>query len=122
MGKCKFRDEWLEDQSYNRWIARSTSENEARCKLCRKDIKLGTMACKALDAHMKGDKHSHYAASQAQTVPIQMFASTTVTKVSAMSAPVSPRPSTSAFAEFAPTATLKAEIQKKSDALKHIYQ
>lgn len=110
MGKCKFNDVWLEDPRFKCWLTRTTSEYEARCKICRKDIKLGTMGCKALDTHMKGDKHSRYAASQATTVPMQTFASTTVTKVSTTPASVSPGLSTSAFATFALTATLKAEI------------
>ena len=54
-------------------MLKATSEHEARCKLCKKDM-LGTMDCKALDAHMIGEKHKLYAVSKATTVPMQMFA------------------------------------------------
>lgn len=70
------------------------------------------MGCKALDTHMKGEKHKCYADSQATTVPIQMFAaSVSTSKANVTPALVSSSPSTSnAFGTFSPTTTLKAEM------------
>lgn len=61
-----------------------TKEYEARCRLWQKknNIKWGTMGCKSLDAHMKGEKHKRYADSLATTVPIQMFATSISTAFS----------------------------------------
>ena len=78
-------------------------------------MKLGTMGCKALDAHMKGEKHRRYAESQATSVPIQMYAASANVTVNPNAnvtpALVSSGHSTSnAFGTFARTTTLKAEM------------
>lgn len=111
MGKCRFNDNWLDDEKYSSWLQKTT-EYEVRCRLFKKTIQLGTMGCKALDAHMKGEKHKRYADSQATTVPIQMFAALVSTsKANVTPTLVSSGPSTSnAFGTFSPTTTLKAEM------------
>lgn len=111
MGKCRFNDNWLDDEKYSGWLQKTT-EYEVRCRLCKKTIQLGTMGCRALDAHMKGEKHKRYADSQATTVPIQMFAaSVSTSKANVTPALVSSGPSTSnAFGTFSPTTTLKAKM------------
>lgn len=106
MGKCLFDDNWLEDEKYRGCLKKTASNHEARCALCKKTIKLGTMGHIALDSHMKAEKHKKYVSSQASSLPISMFSSSTST-----SQPSS-RPSTSsnAFGSFANVAALKAEI------------
>ena len=59
IGKCKFNDNWLDDEKYSGWIQKNDGIRSA-------------VGCKALDAHMKGEKHKRD--SQTTTVPIQMFA------------------------------------------------
>lgn len=115
MGKCLFDDNWLEDEKYLGWLKKTGSNHEGRCALCKKTIKLGTMGHIALDSHMKAEKHKKYVSSQASSVPISMFSSSTST-----SQPSS-RPSTSsnAFGSFANVATLKAEILWVFQTVRH---
>lgn len=68
----------------------------------KKTVKLGTMGHIALDSHMKAEKHKKYVSSQASSLPINMFSSSTSTS--------QPSTSSNAFGSFANVATLKAEI------------
>lgn len=60
MGKCRFNDNWLEDEKYSDWLQK-TKRYKMFCRHKKKNIKLGTMGCEALDTNMKGDKHKCYA-------------------------------------------------------------
>ena len=57
MGKCTFNETWLKNSKYD-WL-KPVKEylSEARCILCKKVFKLGTMGIKALESHMKCDRH-----------------------------------------------------------------
>ena len=102
-------ENWLDDEKYSGWLQKST-EYEAQCRLCKKSIKLGTMGCKALDAHMKGEKHKRYADSQATTVPIRMFTVSvglSTANANANGAPTLVPSTSTTFGTFAPITTLK---------------
>ena len=45
----------------------------ARCELCKKTFKLGTMGCGALDSHMKSEKHQPYLKIQKTNMAIDPF-------------------------------------------------
>lgn len=93
--------------------------------LHKRNIKLGTMGCKALDAQSKGEKHKRYANSQTTTVPIQMFSaplSTASANNNVMPALVSSGACTcNAFSTFSPAATLKAEMLWVLQTRQHSY-
>ena len=48
---CLFHDEWLEDPKLKGWLAK-TDNLTGNCKVCRKNIKLGTMDVSAIRSHM----------------------------------------------------------------------
>ena len=74
MGKCKFDDKWQEEDKYRGWLKLSADQHEARCELCKKTFKLGTMGCGALDSHMKSEKHQRYLKIQKTNMAIDPFA------------------------------------------------
>lgn len=98
MGKCKFNEKWMEDDIFKRWLAPAENNNNAMCKLCKKTFSLGTMGLKAVESHMKGDKHQRYAAaaclSGARLIPALFAAqpkvTSDVTSQSAMTSFISP--------------------------------
>lgn len=73
MGKCKFNAIWLEDVKYRDWLAGTSNEYGANCKICQKTFKLGTMGVKALESHMKSEKHWRYASIRKSTVPMESY-------------------------------------------------
>ena len=74
MGKCKFDDKWQEEDKYRGWLKPLADQHEARCELCIKTFKLGTMGCGALDSHMKSEKHQPYLKIQKTNMAIDLFA------------------------------------------------
>ena len=42
-GQCNFNVHWLEDEQYARWLTLVGDKRKARCKLCLKDIDIGSM-------------------------------------------------------------------------------
>lgn len=113
IGKCKFSDKWIQDEKYSAWLQK-TKEYEVD-PIVPNLMKLGTMGCKSLDAHMKEEKHNHYSNSQTTAVSIQMFAALVYTASANNNITptlVSSGPCTSnAFSTFSSTATLKAKMQ-----------
>ena len=63
MGRCKFKDSWLDDVRFRSWLASVANPEEARCILCKTTIKLGTMGIKAVVSHMQCQKHKTFARS-----------------------------------------------------------
>eukprot|EP00117_Sycon_ciliatum_P022771 scpid71843/ scgid19539/ len=62
MPGCAFSDKWLSQDKYRSWIAPMPSNrHKARCKLCSKDIELGSMGEAALVSHMASKKHGERA-------------------------------------------------------------
>ncbi|KAJ8389035.1 hypothetical protein AAFF_G00124320 [Aldrovandia affinis] len=57
MGKCKFNENWLDNPVFAPWLVPVKDVHEARCKLCKKYFKLGTMGVKAVESHMQSAKH-----------------------------------------------------------------
>ena len=41
--KTLFKANWLEEDQFKSWLAIAKDENKARCKLCKKDIKLSNI-------------------------------------------------------------------------------
>ena len=52
-----FNTQWLDDDEFKSWIKPSKRENQANCKLCRKDIELSNMGRQSLVSHALGKKH-----------------------------------------------------------------
>ena len=58
MGKCTFRDEWLQNDKYKPWLARDKLNSKAKCKACYKSFDICNMSEMAIVSHMKGKKHN----------------------------------------------------------------
>jgi len=52
-----FNTKWLEDDEFKPWLAQSKKQNEARCKVCKKDFDLSNMGRQAVVSHAAGKKH-----------------------------------------------------------------
>ena len=50
-GRSKFNEDWLQNGEFKLWVAKSTTEHEFRCFLCKKSNTLGNMSIKALRSH-----------------------------------------------------------------------
>lgn len=109
MGKRKFNQKWMEDDLFKRWLAPAENNDNAVCKLCKKTFSLGTMGVKAVESHMKGEKHQRSVAAAsgvrlisallpARDVPAKSNVCLDTTSQSAMASFVSP------------TETQKAEV------------
>uniref|UniRef100_A0A3Q2PNP8 deoxyhypusine synthase n=1 Tax=Fundulus heteroclitus TaxID=8078 RepID=A0A3Q2PNP8_FUNHE len=116
MGKCKFNENWLFSQEFSPWLKPVPGNiYEARCILCRKSFKLGTMGIKAVESHMRSAKHKASKSGYRETAGISQFCSTLVSAT-----PPRPSPASTTAAE-APdlrlitggTPTIKAEIEKR---------
>lgn len=71
MGKCRFDALWLDRGTFKPWLkAVQGNPYEARCFLCKKDIKLGTLGVKALESHAKSVKHQTCIRALQQTRPL----------------------------------------------------
>lgn len=58
MGKCRFNEVCLEKNNFKCWLKPVPgNQHEARCTLCKKNIRLGTLGIKALESHAKSVKH-----------------------------------------------------------------
>ncbi|XP_007541023.1 acetyl-CoA acetyltransferase, mitochondrial isoform X1 [Poecilia latipinna] len=79
MGKCKFNENWLFIQNFSTWL-RPVPANMyvARCILCKKFFKLGTMGIKAVESHMRSMRHKRAKSSCQQTQSFSQFCSTLV--------------------------------------------
>lgn len=72
MGRCKYNEKWTEDPKY--WWLRAVSDpSEARCTVCCKVFKLGTMGIKAVDSHMHSVKHIGFEKARQQQPAISAF-------------------------------------------------
>ena len=38
-----FQEDWLTDKEFSEWVARAENDKEARCMLCKSNIKLSNM-------------------------------------------------------------------------------
>ena len=60
MGKPKqtfFSESWLSHPIYSVWVKKAKLETEYRCKLCKKENKLGSSGVGALKKHEKSVEH-----------------------------------------------------------------
>ena len=74
MGKCKFNEIWLSNKDFSAWLKLVPGNlYEARCILCKKCFKLGTMRRKALESHMHSAKHKASTSSCPQTPGVPQF-------------------------------------------------
>ena len=55
--KATFQDIWLEDERFKPWLVKLDDRNTARCKVCCKNISIGTHGVAALTLHADGAKH-----------------------------------------------------------------
>ena len=54
MEKCS----WLKDERYSKWLsADHVNKHAAFCRVCERVFLLTTMGIKAVDSHMKSEKH-----------------------------------------------------------------
>lgn len=109
MGKCKFIESWLENVCFRNWLTSVANPDEARCILCKKTFKLGTMGVKAVESHMQCEKHKTAAKSHELTPAISQFcvsAPGTAPQTTVAAAATS----TDLRAAFGATPTLKSEV------------
>ncbi|XP_056439589.1 uncharacterized protein LOC130376758 isoform X1 [Gadus chalcogrammus] len=114
MGKCKFNDKWLEKDEYDWLRSVPGSAYEARCTVCKKTFKLGTMGIGAVESHVQSQKHKAYSKARLQPT-ITSFCSTASNDVidNASVATGNPQPVTSMPSDRAicgSTPTLRAEV------------
>lgn len=115
MGKCKFNENWLDNPLFASWLVPVKDHYEARCKLCKKIFKLGTMGVKAVESHMLSAKHTS-AKTRLQTTISHFFSApaSTSTAPSQVGLPPATPIITSAPTEvritFGSTPTLEAEV------------
>ena len=58
MGKCSFNTAWLKDERYSKWLSVDRANKHAAfCRVCERVVLLTTMGIKAVDSHMKSEKH-----------------------------------------------------------------
>lgn len=58
MGKCYFDSSWLEKPIYKDWLrVDATTKNNFYCSVCNQSYIIGQSGIKALDVHMKTNKH-----------------------------------------------------------------
>lgn len=115
MGKCKFNENWLFNQNFSTWL-RPVPANMyvARCSLCKKFFKLGTMGIKAVESHMRSMRHKRAKSSCQQTESFSQFCSTLVSP-----APISTTETAAPHFRtlFGVTPTLKTEVLWENSSL-----
>ena len=58
MGKCSFNTAWLKDERYSKWLSVDRANKHAAfCLVCECVFLLTTMGIKAVDSHIKSEKH-----------------------------------------------------------------
>ena len=83
-GVCVFNSQWLTDDEFKLWIARSNCETEFRCIYCKVNLSLGNMGVKALRSHATRSK-THVSLARLRTETLQIEK---VTSESERAAPV----------------------------------
>lgn len=59
MGKCYFDPDWLDEARYKDWLAVDSKTRENfLCNVCNQSYIIGTSGIKALESHMKTNKHN----------------------------------------------------------------
>ena len=114
MGKCSFNTAWLKDERYSKWLsADRTNKHAAFCRVCERVILLTTMGIKAVDSHMKSEKHrKSIATSDKKVISIANYMS--VGGASATPSAASSSKATSDIKE------LEQQLTEKIDELKHL--
>lgn len=56
-GKYKFKDEWLKNPQFSKWIDQGRSTGDAKCKVCHKNLNIENMGEAAVKSHMKSKKN-----------------------------------------------------------------
>ena len=51
-----FQEDWLMDKEFSEWVARAENDQEAKCTLCKSNIKLSNMGVTALRSLVKSSK------------------------------------------------------------------
>ena len=52
-GRCVFNPLWMQKEEYKNWLVPSKDKYSFKCKVCKKDLELGTMGESALRSHKK---------------------------------------------------------------------
>ena len=55
--KSHFQDIWLKDEQFKQWVQIHPNLVMTKCKICKKDISVGSVGVKALSLHADGVKH-----------------------------------------------------------------
>ena len=66
MGKCYFKNKWLDDERYKAWLAKADVPTKFKCLLCKKSLVKGTMGTSALKSHSEQEKHRANVKSKSQ--------------------------------------------------------
>ena len=57
-GTCHFQTSWLSDPNFSQWLRRDPkSDTNAYCRVCSRNINIGTMGKTAIKSHLSGSKH-----------------------------------------------------------------
>ena len=56
MATC-FKEEWLSDPLFEKWLVKGTDKNSAKCRICQVQLNLSNMGRRSLTSHMESKKH-----------------------------------------------------------------
>lgn len=79
--KCVFNLHWLDENSpYCKWLEKASSDSDARCKLCKKNISVSSMGESALKKHLKSKKHQEYISAAENTPSVSLFSNNSISR------------------------------------------
>ena len=71
--KFIFNENWLVDERFKDWLAKSGSKWNASCKFCMKDFDISNMGVAALTSHGLGKKHLKISESRKSQSGVMFF-------------------------------------------------
>ena len=70
MGKCRFKLSWLKEY---KWIQKTNDIRKAHCRVCMKNIEIGSMGESALKSHEKGETHKENLSIRSKQASCDLF-------------------------------------------------
>ena len=52
-----FKEAWLNDSLFEKWLVKGTDKKSAKCKICQVQFNLSNVGCRAVTSHMESKKH-----------------------------------------------------------------
>ena len=118
--RCSFNPEWLENDHYKQWIQKTSSINQAYCRLCSKVKDISNMGESALMSHMKSVKHEKNVRSGCVSVLSLFKASSTASTLSKLPAVKTPSQdlATASSSKLSATSVQIVDCETQSQTIK----